>query len=109
MRSDDPAHRPHHPDGSLAVPTGDSVSIMQRGRHGAGAEAIAAGHADYPTFRHLFRAGGAARGHCGRTLTVDTHGRTGDPKLLQRTVPGQGAESALARQPEEETVRGGGE
>ena len=43
-----------------------------------------------------------------RTLTVDTCWQTGDPTLLQRTVPGRGAESALARRLEEETVREGG-
>jgi putative intracellular protease/amidase len=43
-----------------------------------------------------------------RTLTVDTRCQTVDPTLLQRTVPGRGADSALARQPEEETVREGG-
>jgi ribosomal protein S18 acetylase RimI-like enzyme len=42
------------PDGPLARPTDDGVSILRRGEHRAGAEAIAAGHADYPTFRHLF-------------------------------------------------------
>ena len=34
--------------------------------------------------------------------------QTGDPALLQQTVPGRGAESALARRPEEEPVREGG-
>ena len=54
MRRDDSTHRPHRPDDPPAPPTDDSVSILERGQHHAGAEAIAAGHADYPTFRHLF-------------------------------------------------------
>ena len=32
----------------------DVVSVLQPGQHQAGAAAIAAGHADYPTFRHVF-------------------------------------------------------
>jgi len=31
-----------------------AVAVLSRGQHRAGAAAIAAGHADYPTFRHLF-------------------------------------------------------
>jgi hypothetical protein len=37
-----------------ADPGGDVVAVLARGQHRAGAAAIAAGHADYPTFRHLF-------------------------------------------------------
>lgn len=32
----------------------DVVAVLARGQHRAGVAAIAAGHADYPTFRHLF-------------------------------------------------------
>jgi ribosomal protein S18 acetylase RimI-like enzyme len=31
-----------------------TVEVLQRGQEQAGAEAIAAGHADYPSFRHMF-------------------------------------------------------
>jgi hypothetical protein len=42
-------------------------------------------------------------------LTLDNRWQAGgDRTLLQRTVPGRGADSALALQPEEETVREGG-
>ena len=35
-------------------PSGDVVAALSPGQHGGGAAAIAAGHADYPTFRHVF-------------------------------------------------------
>ncbi|HEX6579159.1 MAG TPA: hypothetical protein VF082_12410, partial [Jiangellaceae bacterium] len=35
-------------------PAADAVSVLRPGQHGAAAAAIAAGHADYPTFRHVF-------------------------------------------------------
>jgi GNAT superfamily N-acetyltransferase len=37
-----------------AGPTGDPVAVLASKQHRAGAAAIAAGHADYPTFRHMF-------------------------------------------------------
>jgi hypothetical protein len=37
-----------------AGPTSDAVSVLASGQHPAGAAAIAAGHADYPTFGHMF-------------------------------------------------------
>jgi hypothetical protein len=37
-----------------AVPTGAGVTVLAPGQHDAGAAAIAAGHANYPTFRHVF-------------------------------------------------------
>jgi hypothetical protein len=43
-----------HPDEPMTQPTATSVSVLQRGEHRAGAAAIAAGHVDYPTFRHLY-------------------------------------------------------
>jgi ribosomal protein S18 acetylase RimI-like enzyme len=38
----------------MTEPTEGTVSVLQRGQHGAGAAAISAGHADYPTFRYVF-------------------------------------------------------
>ena len=35
-------------------PTEDVVSALRPGQHAAAAAAISAGHADYPTFRHVF-------------------------------------------------------
>ena len=37
-----------------AQPSGEGVAPLSAGQHRAGAAAIAAGHADYPSFRHLF-------------------------------------------------------
>jgi GNAT superfamily N-acetyltransferase len=37
-----------------AKPSGEVVAPLSAGQHRAGAAAIAAGHADYPSFRHLF-------------------------------------------------------
>jgi ribosomal protein S18 acetylase RimI-like enzyme len=37
-----------------AMPSGEVVAALSAGQHRAGAAAIAAGHADYPSFRHLF-------------------------------------------------------
>src|SRR5262245_2449128 len=39
---------------SDAAPAAPMVSVLQPGQHEPGAGAIEAGHADYPTFRHLF-------------------------------------------------------
>jgi ribosomal protein S18 acetylase RimI-like enzyme len=38
----------------MSDPTEGTVSVLQPGQHHAGAAAIRAGHADYPTFRHVF-------------------------------------------------------
>lgn len=49
-------HR-HHEDllgVPVTEPTDGMASVLRPGQHRAGAAAIAAGHADYPTFRHLF-------------------------------------------------------
>jgi hypothetical protein len=38
----------------VTEPTEDAVSVLSRGQHRAGGAAISAGHADYPSFRHVF-------------------------------------------------------
>ena len=38
----------------MTEPTEDVVTVLSPGQHRAGGAAIAAGHADYPTFRHVF-------------------------------------------------------
>ena len=50
--------------------------------------------------------GGVVDHRLGRSA-VDARWQTDDRALLQRTVTGRGAESVLAQQPEDDTVREG--
>jgi GNAT superfamily N-acetyltransferase len=43
-----------HPVAEPTGPTEDDVVVLRPGQHAAAGAAISAGHADYPTFRHVF-------------------------------------------------------